>query len=131
MEKGFFKLRQHNTTVRQEVSGGVHNFYDHGLHYLCPAGGDERSAVVAPALIIVGCFMLKNVSNINWDDFSEAIPAFLTILIMPLTFSITEGIAFGLISYTLLKTVQGRLKEVPLLVSIFSILFVLRYIFLF
>ena len=75
--------------------------------------------------------MLKNVSNINWDDFSEAIPAFLTILIMPLTFSITEGIAFGLISYTLLKTVQGRLKEVPLLVSIFSILFVLRYIFLF
>ena len=86
--------------------------------------------VIAPALIIVGCLMLRSVKRINWDEFSEAIPAFLTILIMPLTFSITEGISFGFISYTLLKTVQGRLKEVPALISIFAILFVLRYIYL-
>lgn len=101
------------------IGGGIQ--YGEGLH-LYP--------VVAPALIIVGCFMLKNVSHIDWDDFGEAIPAFLTILVMPLTFSITEGIAFGFISYTLLKTVRGKLKEVPLLISVFSILFVLRYIFL-
>ena len=86
--------------------------------------------IVAPALVIVGCFMIKNVSRIAWDDFSEAIPAFLTILIMPMTFSITEGIAFGFISYTLLKSVQGKFKEVPTLISVFAILFVLRYIFL-
>ncbi|MFQ5929862.1 MAG: NCS2 family permease [Acidobacteriota bacterium] len=102
------------------IGGGIQ--YEEGLR-LYP--------VVAPALIIVGCFMLKNVSHIDWDDSGQAIPAFLTILIMPLTFSITEGIAFGFISYTLLKTVRGKLKEVPLLISVFSILFVLRYIFLF
>ena len=77
--------------------------------------------VIAPALIIVGCFMLKNISQINWNDFSEAVPAFLTIILMPLTFSITEGIAFGFISYTLLKAVQGKIREVPLLVSGFAI----------
>ena len=86
--------------------------------------------VVAPALIMVGCLMLRNVKRIDWDEISEAIPAFLTILMMPLTFSITEGIAFGFISYTLLKTVEGRFKEVPALISIFAGLFVLRYIFL-
>jgi len=86
--------------------------------------------VVAPALIMVGCLMLRNVKRIDWDEISEAIPAFLTILIMPLTFSITEGIAFGFISYTLLKAVEGRFKEVPALISIFAGLFVLRYIFL-
>ena len=86
--------------------------------------------VVAPALIMVGCLMLRSVKRIDWDEMSEAIPAFLTILIMPLTFSITEGIAFGFISYTLLKAVEGRFKEVPALISIFAMLFVLRYIFL-
>ena len=86
--------------------------------------------IVAPALVIVGCFMIKNVSRIVWDDFSEAIPAFLTILIMPMTFSVTEGISFGFISYTLLKSVKGKFKEVPGLISVFAILFVLRYIFL-
>ncbi len=86
--------------------------------------------VVAPALIMVGCLMLRNVKRIDWDQISEAIPAFLTILIMPLTFSITEGIAFGFISYTLLKAVEGRFKEVPALISFFAVLFVLRYIFL-
>lgn len=87
--------------------------------------------VIAPALIIVGCFMLKNVSRIDWSDFSEAIPAFLTMIVMPLTFSITEGISFGFISYTLLKSVQGKFREVPPLISAFAVLFILRYIFLF
>ena len=93
--------------------------------------GLQLYPVIAPALIIVGCLMMKNEGGIQWDDFSEAIPAFLTILIMPLTFSITEGIAFGFISYTLLKAVKGKLQEVPILISVFSILFVLRYLFLF
>jgi AGZA family xanthine/uracil permease-like MFS transporter len=86
--------------------------------------------IIAPALIIVGVFMMNNVRQIPWNDFSEAIPAFLTMILMPLTFSITEGISFGFISYTALKTVQGKIKEVPLFISVFAVLFVLRYIFL-
>ncbi len=86
--------------------------------------------VIAPALIVVGAYMMQNVRHIPWTDFSEAIPAFLTMILMPLTFSITEGIAFGFIAYTALKTVQGKLREVPLLISVFAVLFVLRYIFL-
>ena len=84
--------------------------------------------VIAPALVVVGCFLIGSIRRIEWQDYSEAFPAFLTIILMPLTFSITEGIAFGFISYTLLKTVQGKFLEVPLLVSIASGLFVLRYI---
>ncbi len=86
--------------------------------------------VIAPALVAVGVFMLKNVRLIPWEEFSEAIPAFLTMIMMPLTFSITEGISFGFISYTLLKTVRGKFREVPWLISLFAALFVLRYIFL-
>ncbi len=101
------------------IGGGVQ--YGEGLR-LYP--------IVAPALIIVGCFMIKNVRRIAWDDFGEAIPAFLTIMIMPLTFSITEGIAFGFISYTLLKAVQGKIRQVPVLISVFALLFIVRYVFL-
>ena len=75
--------------------------------------------------------LVEDVRRIDWDDFSEAIPAFLTLPIMALTFSITEGIAFGFISYALLKTVRGQLREVSLLVPGFSILFLVRYVFLF
>ncbi len=94
------------------------------------ANGTHLYPIIAPALIVVGVFMMNNVSRIVWSDFSEAIPAFLTIIIMPLTFSITEGIAFGFISYTLLKAVQGKIKEVPWLISLFAVLFILRYLFL-
>ena len=95
-----------------------------------PGQGLVLYPVVAPALIIVGCYMLRQVKRIDWDNFTEAFPAFLTILIMPMTFSITEGISFGFISYTLLKAVTGRFREVPLLIRVFALLFVLRYLFL-
>jgi AGZA family xanthine/uracil permease-like MFS transporter len=101
------------------IGGGVEN-----------GEGQRLYPIVAPALILVGCFMLKSAVRIQWDDMGEAIPGFLTIVIMPLTFSITEGIAFGFISYTLLKAVQGKLREVPWLITLFAALFVLRYLFL-
>ena len=84
--------------------------------------------IIAPALIIVGYLMMKCVSFIKWDDLTEAIPAFLTVVIMPLTLSITEGIAFGFISYSLLKLVSGRGKEVHWIIYLFSILFIFRYL---
>jgi AGZA family xanthine/uracil permease-like MFS transporter len=86
--------------------------------------------VVAPVLIIVGSMMLRNVSRIPWEDTTEAVPAFLTMTIMPFAFSITEGIAFGFISYALLKTVTGKRRDVPGMVHLFAVLFVIRYIFL-
>ena len=86
--------------------------------------------IVAPALIIIGCFMLKNVISIDWDDMTESIPAFLTLLLMPLTISITEGIAFGFIFYALLKLVTRQGKQVHWLIYLFAVLFVARYIWL-
>jgi len=86
--------------------------------------------IVAPALIIVGSLMLKNVISIDWDDMTESIPAFLTLLLMPLTISITEGIAFGFISYALLKLVTRQGKQVHWLIYLFAVLFVARYIWL-
>jgi AGZA family xanthine/uracil permease-like MFS transporter len=72
--------------------------------------------------------MMAGVRSIDWDDMTESIPAFLSIVVMPLTMSITEGIAFGFISYVLLKVVTGRARRVHGLVYVFAALFVLRYI---
>lgn len=84
--------------------------------------------VIAPPLIIVGCLMMTCVSFIPWKDITEAIPAFLTIIIMPFTVSITEGIAFGFISYSILKLAAGKGKQVHWIIYAFSILFVFRYL---
>ncbi len=86
--------------------------------------------VIGPALIIVGALMLEAVSRVKWDDATEGIPAFLTLIVMPLTVNITEGIAFGFISYSLLKLVSGRWREAHWLVHLCAALFILRYIFL-
>ena len=90
----------------------------------------ELYPVIAPALIIVGCLMMGSVAKIKWSDFSEAFPAFLTIVIMPFSgFSITEGIAFGFISYTLIKYLSGKAREVHWLIVVFTLLFIIRYVF--
>ncbi|MEQ9618138.1 MAG: NCS2 family permease [Deltaproteobacteria bacterium] len=93
-------------------------------------GGLTLYPVIAPALIIVGSMMFKNIVNIEWDDYTEGIPAFLTLVIMPLAFSITEGISFGVISYVLLKVVSGKGKRVHWLLYLFAVLFIARYIWL-
>lgn len=101
-----------------------------GSGYKTPEG-TTLYPVIAPALIVVGCMMMSCVKNIDWDDFAEAMPAFLTITVMPFCgFSITEGISFGFISYSLLKVVTGRRKDVHRIIYIFSLLFILRYVFL-
>lgn len=83
--------------------------------------------IIGPALIVVGGLMLKDLVNINWDDFTEAIPAALTVVMMPLAFSITEGIAFGFISMSFLKIVTGRSKDVNPMVHYFAIFFIAVY----
>ena len=87
-------------------------------------------AITAPTLIIVGCFMLGGLKNVAWEDFDEAFPAFITLLSMPLTFSIATGIAFGFITYPLLKLVRGRYREIHPLMILFMILFLLQMVFL-
>lgn len=83
--------------------------------------------ITSPALIIVGSFMMRAVRDIDWDDFTESLPAFLTIAMIPLTFNITDGIAFGFISYVLLKLVTGRAREAHWLIYLFAVLFIIRY----
>lgn len=84
--------------------------------------------VIAPPLIIVGYLMMKCVGRIPWDDLTEAVPAFLTIIFIPLTLSITEGIAFGFISYSVLKLVSGKGRHVHWIIYLFAALFIVRYI---
>ena len=84
---------------------------------------------IAPVLILVGIYMMKSVRHIPWEDFSESIPAFLTMIFIPFSFRITEGIAIGFISYVILKAVKGEMKKIPVLMWIFAGIFLLRYIF--
>lgn len=84
--------------------------------------------IIAPALIVVGGLMLRNVNQIDWEDITESIPAFLTMLMMPLSFSITDGIGFGLISLAFLKLVTGRRKEIHPVIYYFALFFIACYI---
>ena len=84
-------------------------------------------AATAPALVLVGLFMMSPIRKINLDDYTEAIPAFLTIIMMPLTFSIAEGIVFGMVSYTALKIFTGKIKDVSIIMIVLSILFVIHF----
>jgi adenine/guanine/hypoxanthine permease len=97
-----------------------------GEGYKNPAGL-TLYPTVAPALIIVGAFMMRNVVRIEWDDPLEYIPAFITIAFIPFTFSITDGIAFGFISYVLLSVVSGRYRKLHWLMILFTALFIVRY----
>jgi AGZA family xanthine/uracil permease-like MFS transporter len=86
--------------------------------------------VTAPALILVGSLMMGSVRGIAWDDVTEALPAFLTIAVIPFTFNIADGIAAGFIAYPLLKACAGRSREAPPLLWGLALLFLLRYAFL-
>lgn len=86
--------------------------------------------VTAPALVIVGAMMMRNVVKIDWQDYSESIPAFLVIAGIPLTCSISNGLAFGFISYPVCKLFSGKAKEINWLAYFLGAIFLLRYIFL-
>ncbi len=113
--------------VVQMISGGF------AVHDIITVEGQQVARtftlypVTSPALIVVGSLMIRSVRDIDWDDFTEALPAFLTMVLMPLTFSITDGIAFGFISYALLKLVTGRAREAHWLIYAFALLFIVRY----
>jgi len=85
------------------------------------------AAATAPALIIVGLFMISPIINIDLDDFTESIPAFFTIIMMPLTYSIAEGIVFGMLSFVFLKLMTGRYKEIKPVMYVIAILFLIKF----
>ena len=106
------------------VGGGYPVLDDKGnlLYILYP--------VTAPVLILVGAFMAKTIRHCDFDDLTEAVPAFMTIVVMPLTFSISHGLAFGFILYPLLKLLAGRGKEVSWLMYLLGGIFVVKYVFI-
>jgi AGZA family xanthine/uracil permease-like MFS transporter len=84
----------------------------------------------APALILVGVLMAESIGQVNWKDFTEALPAFITMLATPLTFSIATGLSLGVISYTLVKVATGQFRQVSVVLWILTALFILRYAYL-
>ncbi|MBM3762415.1 MAG: NCS2 family permease [Acidobacteria bacterium] len=96
--------------------------------FAVPIVGVIPAAATAPALILVGSLMISHSAEIRWDDAESAIPAFLTIVAIPLSFSIANGLAFGFIAYTLLKLARGKASQVGWLVYVLTTLFIIRFI---
>ncbi|HTW85422.1 MAG TPA: NCS2 family permease [Candidatus Sulfotelmatobacter sp.] len=106
-----------------------------GLLFLCstvlwPLAGVIPAAATAPALIVVGAMMLQSLRNVDWDDYALVISVFLTIIAMPLTFSIANGVSFGVIAYAAIMLLSGRGKAVAPLLYVVAVLLLIRYIWL-
>jgi len=98
--------------------------------FIAPVVGAIPAAATAPALIIVGSMMVSVVEEIAWHDPEVAIPAFLTMLTIPLTFSIANGLAFGVTAFSLLKIMRGKFREVNWFVYLLTALFILRFVYM-
>jgi AGZA family xanthine/uracil permease-like MFS transporter len=98
--------------------------------FVAPLVGAVPTAATAPALIVVGSLMMAHLTEITWSDPAIAIPAFLTLITIPLTFSIANGLAFGFTSYAVLRLVRGRFRETHWLVYVLAALFIVRFIYL-
>ena len=88
------------------------------------------SAATAPVLVIVGLFMMSPIKNIDFDNYAESIPAFITIVMMPLAYSISDGILLGMISYVVLNVLCGNFKRITPAMYVLAVLFILKYIFI-
>ena len=113
---------------------GLSNMVVAGLFLLATFCSPLAAAIpgyaTAPALILVGALMTESIGRVEWTEFTEAVPAFVTLVATPLTFSIATGLSLGLISYTLVKVAAGKFREVSPLIWILTALFVFRYVYL-
>ncbi len=98
--------------------------------FCSPLAAAIPAYATAPALILVGVLMSQSLVQIKWHDFTESVPAFLTMLVTPLSFSIATGLSLGLIAYTVCKVAAGKLSEINTLIWILTALFILRYVYL-
>jgi AGZA family xanthine/uracil permease-like MFS transporter len=101
-----------------------------GAMFCAPIVAVVPAYATAPALILVGTLMCGAAAKVNWNDLTDAVPAFLTLVATPLTFSIATGLSLGLLSFTFLKLFSGKVKEISPLIWVLSVLFLMRYIFL-
>ena len=100
-----------------------------GLSLLfAPIFASITPAVTASALILVGLFMIEPIRSINLEDYTESIPAFLTMIMMPFSYSISDGIIFGVISYIILKLFTGKIKEISITTVIIGVVFLLKFL---
>jgi AGZA family xanthine/uracil permease-like MFS transporter len=95
--------------------------------FLTPLAAIVPSCATAPALIYVGVLMLKNFAKVDMSDMTSAIPAFLALVMMPLTYSISNGIAIGAIAYVIMKLISGKYSKKDIVVTAIAILFTLRF----
>ena len=86
-------------------------------------------AAVSPVLILIGLSMIENIKNIDFTDMTILVPSFFIIIMMPFSYSITTGIEFGFILYSIVSILEGRYKEVSKVIYLFSILFIIKYLF--
>jgi len=98
--------------------------------FIAPLAGVVPAYATAPALLFVACLMLRELTELNWDDSTEVVPAAITALMMPFTYNIANGLAFGFITYALLKLFTGRVAQVHWMVWIISAIFLFRFIYL-
>jgi AGZA family xanthine/uracil permease-like MFS transporter len=98
--------------------------------FLAPAVGAIPAAATAPALILVGSLMAGVVAEIDWHDAEIAVPAFLTMMTIPLTFSIANGLAFGFTAFTAIKLIRGKFRQVNWLMYVLTALFVVRFVYM-
>ena len=98
--------------------------------FFSPVAAAIPAFATAPALILVGALMTESIAQVEWKDFSEAFPAFMTLIATPLTFSIANGLGLGVISYTIAKVAAGKHREVSVLLWLLTILFIARYAYL-
>ena len=134
MLKKLFGFDPSKTTVRTEIIAGITTFLT--MSYILDINAAIFSEIsmpagaIAPVLTLVGLMMFEPVTRIPLDDFTEAIPAFICIILMPLTYSISNGILIGMIAYVLINLVCGNFKKLTPTMYILAILFILKYIFI-
>jgi adenine/guanine/hypoxanthine permease len=98
--------------------------------FVAPLIGAVPSAATAPALVVVGGLMIPVIAEIPWDDVAAAFPAFLTLIMIPLTFSIANGLACGIISYVLIHVARGRARQVPVAAYVLAVLLITRFVYI-
>ena len=98
--------------------------------FVAPLIGAVPSAATAPALVVVGGLMISSIAEIPWDDACTAFPAFLTLITIPLTFSIANGLACGIISYVIIHLAAGEARQVPWAAYLLAILLMIRFVYI-
>jgi adenine/guanine/hypoxanthine permease len=101
-----------------------------GAMFFSPIAAAIPAFATAPALILVGALMTESIAQVDWREFTEAFPAFVTLIATPLTFSIATGLSLGVITYTIAKVAAGKYKEVSVLLWVLTVLCIVRYVYL-